>query len=43
MWLDGSRSNNGEKQIKIEEGFQAARDQQLIHENRDKYPEKVNL
>lgn len=41
--LDGSRSNNGEKLVKTEEGFQATRDQQIIHENRDKYPEKFKL
>lgn len=40
---DGSRSNKGEKLIKTEEGFQATRDQKIIHENRDTYPEKVKL
>lgn len=40
---DGSRSNRGEKLIKTEKGFQATRDQKIIQENRDKYPEKVKL
>jgi len=39
----GQRTNRGEKLIKTENGFEPSRDQKKIHENRDKYPERVKL
>nr|WP_233166031.1 PASTA domain-containing protein [Pedobacter sp. ASV12] len=41
--IDGSRVNRGEKLIKTEDGFQATRDQKIIHDNRTIHPEQIKI
>ena len=41
--VTGQRINKGEKLIKTEDGLEATRDQKVIHENRETYPERVKF